>query len=355
MIFSSLTDLFYDKIRETPSNTAFSRDKVKKWLNEAYFSYLNSYEWSFLTTEEELRNVYTVASAPSTGTTLYPLSTEGMTGGMRLRIYNGDSFQQVQIRSVSGETVSLREPGLMGTVPEGALITSPVMFLPFDCGKLLSVEIQSSSGTARRLTCLRNEEIPSFTEISTTGFPSVYIKAGRNSAAEGFPTGITAQSGTSAGKIVMPSSYNTPDNWFANWNLINMTRGTVSRVTQHDGTAKTLEISPVSESQTSGDSFYLRADLDQIFVYPVPDRVFKFTVRYRKICQPLVSDTDSPETSLSCDGSFLADYAVSEALLADRNTELATLYRQKFNTALDELKAQDIFPPDYLPGFRYRR
>jgi hypothetical protein len=178
---------------------------------------------------------------------------------------------------------------------------------------------------------------------------------GRSSVTEGVPSGITTQTGTGSSFAVLPSSYNLPDNYFKGWIAVNTTRNESSRVISYNNATRIAEISPQISSQTAGDKIYFLSDQEQVFVYPVPEKKYRFAIRYYRICPELSADSDIPVVDRGNDSSFLIDFALAEAFLSDKKPDMASVCRQKFYNTLDNIKQRDVFTPDRAYNFRRRR
>ena len=361
MRFSQMISLFYARFRENSSNSAFSEDRVKQWINEGYRLVTGYTLWDFLIKESVNKNVFTNCSdsGTSTGTTLYVDSCDNMQKGMGLWVSDGSNFEKVEIASFNAVTnvVTLISPGLSGEYTNGDYVISPDLFLPVDCRKLLDIRILSQNSATESGTLiycdLRDLDIL-FPHRSSISKPTHYALGGIIPENEAFPNGYLAEASTNSSRIVCSSLTGSNSTYYDNWKVINTTRSSISYISSYEPGGKILEIDPIISSQESGDEFYLVRDTGRIILYPVPDSIYKVKFRYYRKSKDLVLDNDIPLLGVTGENfhDLPVDYALAEAYLVDRNLDMSNTLRDKFFNRLEQFKQQYSTTPDRLINFK---
>ncbi len=362
MRFSQMVSLFYAKFRENSTNSTFSEEKVKGWINEGYRYVTNYCLWDFLLKESMAVNVFTACSngGTSTGTTLYVDSCDYMQTGMNLWVTDGSSYEQVEIFSfnASTNTVTLKSPGLLNEYSDGDTITSADVFIPGDCRKLLDVKLLSlqdtpMQGTTLKACDLRDLDIL-YPHRSALSKPEYYARGGMNLTTEAVVGAYVAETATNASRIVCSSLVGSNNTYYDGWKVINTTRNCVSYITSYESTGKILDISPVIYGQDSGDNFYLVRDLEKLILFPLPDNQYRVIFRYYRSCSDLSLDSDIPVLGAAGDNyhDLPVDYALAEAFLVDRNLEVSSDLREKFFSRLDAFKQEQSLNVDRLINFK---
>ena len=362
MRFSQMVSLFYAKFRENSTNSAFSEEKVKAWINEGY-RYISNYSlWDFLLKESMAVNVFTTCSdaGASTGTTLYVDSCDYMQTGMNLWVTDKSRYEQVEIVSFNASTkiVTLKSPGLLSEYADGDTVTSADVLIPGDCRKLLDVKILSlqdspMQGTALKACDLRDLDIL-YPHRATVSKPEYYARGGVSLSSEA-TTGIyVAETATNASRIVCSSLMGNNNTYYDGWKVINTTRNCVSYVISYESDGKILDISPAIYGQDSGDNFYMVRDLEKLLLFPLPDNQYRVIFRYYRSCSDLTLDTDIPIMGVASENyhDLPVDYALAEAFLVDRNLEVSSNLREKFFSRLDTFKLEQSMNVDRLINFR---
>lgn len=368
MIFSQMVTLFYDKIRESSTNSAFTEAKVKKWINEGYRHFLNYRLWGFLFKEESTTNIFTHCSdgGTSNGTTLYVDSTDGMQAGMKIYVTDGVNFERVEISSVNAPagTVTLSSPGLIGSYKDGDTVSGSQVFLPADCRKLLEIRRDAVSASVQEGQALKYCDPREFditvSYIKSMAPPTHYMGGGIDVTSDGYITNHTAGTGTGTSEIVFSSTTGKSDDYYKGWRVVNTTRKESARVTAFDSATEKLTISTPIANQVPTDNFYLIRDLGRIFLYPLPDQAYTITFHYYRNVNDMVNDGDIPLLGPVEENAveLIVDYALAEAGLSDRNLDWSNMYRQKYVNGLEQLKLQDIDGPDRVSNMlptRYSR
>lgn len=362
MNFSQMLTLFYDKFRESSSNSTFSETKVKKWINEGYRYILDYTLWDFLVHDDFTTNIFTSCSdvGTSTGTTLYVDSINCMQAGMILHVTDGTIYERVEISSINevNNVATLRSPGLVGEYTDGDTVSSTHIFLPCDLRKLIEISARSVTGSSQDAQVLRYCDDRDFNIIipykKSLSMPTHYIRGGISVTNEGYPGTYTAGEGTNINAICSDDFTGPTDDYYKDWRVVNTTRGESSRATSYNSETKAISMSPAIACQQAEDKFYLIRDLGQVFLYPIPDKQYTYYFRYYRRVGDLSDSNDIP--ALGEGGDYIhdlpVDYALAEAYLCDRKPEMASYYRQKFLERIERMRLSQYRNPDYLVNFR---
>lgn len=370
MNLSQMLDSFYHKLQENSENTAFATDRVKTWINEGYHKVLNFCDWSFLrsglTYNLPLRSCK--PGETSSGTLLYLEDVSGLQKGMYLWVKGRQNIEKVTISHIdyAENVVHLVSPGLNGEYREGDTASVAQVFLPPDTRKIDRVIAKNrQQNTGSVLNFVHKLDFSKTVPLVTdSGTPTHWYVDDVDMSVEGESIAYIAEEGTNSQKVICSTLQGLEDGYYNNWKMVNRTRKKSSRVKNFQIAQNELLLKTAIDSQTSGDSFYIRRELIRLCIYPPPDEEFILIVQYVKTCPDLEDDCDEPQFGPAGQNfhHLPVDYAVAEALLVDKKPDLAGNYREKFYNQLEQFRRSSLYPynllvnlkttdDDDLPGF----
>lgn len=130
--------------------------------------------------------------------------------------------------------------------------------------------------------------------LDDTGTVEYYALVGKQRILEPVSGTNTAEAGTSTSQIVDSNLIATSDNYYKDWILINTTRGNTVRVSGYTAATNTLTLEESISGQTTGDTYFLQSDFNQITFYRRPTEIKNLLVVYYKKQPLLVNDYDIP-------------------------------------------------------------
>ncbi len=264
---SDMRTMFYNKINEVSSNTAFPETYVNSLLEEGWKNIwkFNNTKWEWLLEETKLNNIYTTTSNTSTGTSLYATATTNMSAAQYIYVTDGSVYERVKITTVATPVV-LTSPGLSQSYASGNYIIGNHIVLPTDVIQLQSItadKIESGSNVAAFLHKTDERELDEkYPVITETGTPEFYVT--------------------------------------------------------HNGT---------------------------LIIYPLPDAVWNFRVKYFKVPAVLADATD-PVLPLQYH-YHIVDYALSRAIKAPNYMYLAQFYYQSFINGVNLMRSENSCQVDH--------
>ena len=90
--------------------------------------------------------------------------------------------------------------------------------------------------------------------------------------------------------------------------------------------------------QLSGRPDFYRLVSNEVFVWPIPDAVYTYTMRYRSNCANLVNDNDSPEIPADYH-LMLVDWALYRAFMGGADDENRSgFFLAQFNDQLNQMR-----------------
>lgn len=108
---------------------------------------------------------------------------------------------------------------------------------------------------------------------------------------------------------------------------------------------RTIDRSPDS----NGPPYAYAIDGTNLHLYPTPDGVYPFELRYWKLPTALVNDGDTP--TLPADyHKLIWWYAVGECYMAEDDLQTGQLWMQRYEAGLKNLKADVKFPSTDMPN-----
>ena len=272
----AIRNKMYRLITEAESNTKFGPTEANLFIAEGYefVCFYNAMPWEWLITRGIVTNVYTEVSAESTGSALEVASASGIVAGLQLYVTDGVVYEEVEVDSVLGTSVTLVSPGLAGTYEAGDAVIGNCVQLPADFDRLLNVRAEKIEDGRQEIVKMMkvgedrvDEEFP---VLSTEGTPEYYVQRGR-----------------------------------------------------------------------------------LMYVYPLPDGVWRYRLKYYRIPDELTDTTEPlfPERF----HEMLAYFAAAKLMAADANTRnpmVIQQYMAEFNNKLQQMMNQMWHRPDDRPRFR---
>lgn len=353
MNFQELQTTFYDMFSESSTNARFNTTKVKYWLNEGYRIILSEIKKNDNDKQVIRKNVYTLCSdaGTSTGTTLYVDSVSGMQKAQYLIVSDGTTFERVQISSISGTTVTLISPGLVGSYTDGDFVSSNQVWLPGNFNEIYSVICEELTTTVHagqvlnQTTQIRNEIINPI--INSKAMPTSYYIDG----ADLFYGTITAESGTNITAFASSGLSAHEDNYYTDWLFINQTRNAWARVTSSTISPKLINLDTTITGQTTGDVGALRRQLYSLFFDTMPDKQYNFIISYNASSSNMVNAYDVPILE-ERHHQVIVDYALWRASISARDYESANMHYASYNQGLKRIKDQYYYPSNGTLSFR---
>lgn len=349
MNFLELQTAFYDRFSESISNSRFNTTKVKSWLNEGYRIILSEIKKNDNDKCVKRTNVYTLCSdaGTSTGTTLYVDSNAGMQKAQFLVVSDGaDKFEQVQISSISGNTITLVSPGLVNSYTDGDYVASNQLWLPGNYNQIYSIICEELTTTAHsaamlpRSTQIQTEVVNPI--ITSMAKPTSYYIDG----CDLFYGTITAGAGTNITAFASTGLSAHEADYYLDWIFINQTRNAWARVTSSAVTpTKLINLDTTITGQTSGDVGTLRRQLYSVFLDTMPDKQYNFIIKYNASSSNMVNSYDMPILE-ERHHQVIVDYALWRASEAARRLEEVPMLKQDYFEGLARIKQQYYCPTD---------
>jgi len=351
------------KLREESAG-AFTSTELNGWINDGIESIWNHHRWSFRKKYESTNGVYTLCSdaGTSTATTLYVDSVSAMQKGMYLYVSDDSNYEVVRISSINSSTnvVTLVSPGLTASYDDGDYVASSNIYLPFDCSKLVDIrvlDIETTSQSGKPLIPVNEKNFWIVVNyIKSRGRTTHYFYGEIDDTDEGKDTNFAADAGTDTTTVIEADLDGHEDDYYKGWKLrnTNSTHLGTARVKSYTYSGKILNLESVITGQTDADTFFLTRSLRQIFLYPIPDKAYRYVFEYKRRCPTLVNDYDELDFCEYQDEleKALVLFTVSEAMLADHQMDSGQAYFQKYQLKLNKTKLDEMMPADGLISMR---
>lgn len=341
------TDLL-TKLRESGTNS-FSETQQNKFLNYGKRR-VNEIAHLPMNRRQIIKTVFWSEcsdAGTSTGTTLYLDSVAGLTAGMDLWVNDGTNYEMVTVSSISGSTVTLVSPGLQNEYSDGDDVAGASLYLPIDCQAIEIVKVMDLSDQEAGILAEdteRNFEIV-VPYIKETGQTTHYYKGPADTTTEGKTANFTAIGGTTATSVVASTSLTSghETDYYKDWLLINTntTHKGVARVSGYTLASKTFAlVAPGISGTASGDTFFVAKELQRIYLYPIPDKAYRFYFTYFRDSEDMNNDYDycSFGEYQSKFEDALLEIATAEALRSDSRYQEAADHEQHGFRLIDEAK-----------------
>jgi len=329
----------YFTVGEAKDNSRFSETILKTLINRVYQTLSLSEHYRYSLKESVVTIPVTALSADATTGDL-TITVDAITGfgkNRKILITDNSNFEYKTISSITGLTITLTD-ALENDYDTDSYVVLDEMFLPWDCGYIIGMTIWSDSNS--KLTLYRDTILDrTYPKREGLGdYPTEVYFLGENSTSEGT---FTAGVGTDTTKIVCTSLPSTESDYYNGWLINNTTRKLYSRVSDYNGTSKTLTMQKAITGQVSTDSFELIPKLKSFVVYVSPDASISIKIKYRAIPAELVNDYDIPQYIPEQFHNVLVFGTVTELFSRDPNNRdslaFAQVFEQKYNMLLSKL------------------
>jgi len=335
-------------------------DLLKKHLNHAHRQISFARPWPFL---ESFSTIVTSPSRePSTGTNTADASTsttQVVDSALDSSVddyYNGyllvnttrDAVARISDYDGGTTTITLATPIPSQAVGDSYYIVRDRFFIPPSCRQLYSVRNLSKP---QKIVVRGAHKVDiQHPRYATAGPPNMAVLFGLDQTR--YPaTGTLAMDATSSTTSIVDAALPvTTDDYYNNWMVVNTTRDRHARVTDYNGTTKTLTVSPAIASQTDTDTYFLVRGLMTVQFYPPPDTTYTLELRYYRHVAPLINDHDVPEMGMYVPGSedAIVYGAAALAYIQDGRPEKAVHMKQLQNDLLQMLGAIEYRDTDTL-------
>jgi len=355
MIVANLRSSILAELRESTDNSAFTSAEILRFINNAHSFIYHSYEWSF---RNKTNTQYSISalttSSTSPGVTVAVSSVNGMTVGDKIYITDGQHQEEVQVASISTLTLTLVSPGVVNTYASGSKIYTSHIFSPYDCQSINNINISNTTGTSSKLAYSDQATLQLVSpSITFSSIPSNYIPGEYDNTSI---TSLTADATTSTTSIVDSALPGSTTDYYKGWQVINSAHPGEARVTAYNYTTKTLTLDNAITGQVSGDGYVITKNLQRIYIYPVPNGVYKFDINYvMNLTSLLINEYDVTKFGSKVQSILdqaLIYAAVAEACVADKQYDKAQTFGERSDSFITMAMTVDAGNNDDIPMFQ---